>query len=283
MPVDPFSVPVSGYRPVLAVSAHLAEAIESYTFDWATITMVRSGSALITGPHGSRVMVPGDVVVLVSGATVSIEPRDFVTVGMVAMDRDWLADMVFWRHADVFDDRFQAQRHVDHWRRLPVRFGRLTAEQAAALNGCIDELAALNGTHSAADDFFRAQIEVFAILEVLAVVFGLGTPSLPTPRRSPAQAGGMSVPRRRALMMVRPAMQQALELMREHPAERWTVDRLAIEVHMSPSQFAHVFPQTFGKSPIITARHFSSGTTTLIAFMNAHDIPRRSRHERRSL
>ena len=29
-----------------------------------------------------------------------------------------------------------------------------------------------------------------------------------------------------------------------------------------------------------TARHFSAGKSTLLAFMKAHDIPRRSRHER---
>jgi hypothetical protein len=46
-----------------------------------------------------------------------------VTVSVVLLNPEWLADQLFWRHADAFTDRWQARSHVDSWRVLNRRYG----------------------------------------------------------------------------------------------------------------------------------------------------------------
>jgi AraC-like DNA-binding protein len=235
----------------LAVTVTLDAPLERYLSDWVLVSLIRAGSAVIACNGQFKRVGSGDVVAFASGTSIGIEPHDSVTVSTVAIDRDWLIDIMFWRHARVFIDRLQARRHVRRWRKRPVRFGHVEGEQSAVLAACIEKLAGLNEARSPSDGFLHAQIEVFAILDVLTVVLALGTPSLPTPPRPERPSRQSSLPRRRPLTLVRPELRTTAELMRSDPAQHWTVARLAGEVHLSPSWFAHVFSKTFGKPPIV--------------------------------
>lgn len=238
------------YRPVSARAVTLNVPGDNLSLDWITISVVREGAAIIAYDFGSRRVERDDVVLLVPGTVVEVQPRDSITFGLIALDCDWLIDVVFWRYADVFTDRLQARRHVQSWRTPPIRFGRVNAEQAVSLATWIDELTDLTGTETAPDQFFQVQIVAFAILDVLAVVFGADTPRLPTPAHGTKGQAMPSLPRRRPLALLRPELWNVADLMRFHPAEHWTLALLAAQAHLSPSWFAHVFDQAFGKPPI---------------------------------
>src|SRR5690625_7167139 len=57
-------------------------------------------------------------------------------------------------------------------------------------------------------------------------------------------------PRHRHFTPLRAEAREAAELLREAPAQRWTLPDLAEAAHLSPSQLGRVFVDAYGKTPM---------------------------------
>ncbi|WGP07834.1 helix-turn-helix domain-containing protein [Bacillus subtilis] len=80
-----------------------------------------------------------------------------------------------------------------------------------------------------------------------------------------------SLPGHREFAPLRTEARLAVELLREAPAERWTLQRLADAVHLSPSQLGRAFADAYGKSPmthLVTIR-----TEHLARLLRETDMP----------
>jgi AraC-like DNA-binding protein len=53
---------------------------------------------------------------------------------------------------------------------------------------------------------------------------------------------------------LRPELRSAWEALRSQPGQRWTLDQLASEAHLSRSQFGRLFVRAFGKPPLVYLR-----------------------------
>lgn len=58
--------------------------------------MIRSGSALLVGELGQRLVKTGDVVLLAANVLCGSEPEGHITLTTIHADTDYVIDQVYW-------------------------------------------------------------------------------------------------------------------------------------------------------------------------------------------
>ncbi|WP_229659399.1 helix-turn-helix domain-containing protein [Nesterenkonia alkaliphila] len=211
------------------------------------LIFVRHGSAILISEFGEKPVKVGDVIALAANTLCGSEPEDSITVTTLYLDRDYIIDQVFWQHAALLTDRWDAQEFVDELYSEPAQILSLGEDRAGMLLPWLDELVGLSLDGPSPEKFYRMQALLFAVLDVI-------TPYVKTTavRRSPTQRKSIrpGMPRHRRFAPLRAEVRRAVALLRDAPAERWTLDRLADAVHLSPAQLSRVFVDAYGKTPL---------------------------------
>lgn len=236
-----------GYRPIIARSKTIHAPIAPVAYDCVKLIFIRHGSAILLSEFGEKPVTVGDVIALATNTVCGGEPEGSITVTTIYLDRDYVVDQVFWQHAALLTDRWEAQDFADELYSEPAQILHLGENRAGMLMPWLDELVALSLNGPSPDRFYRMQALLFAVLDVI-------TPHVKTTpvRRSPTQRKsthpGPSYSRQFAPL--RAEARQAVELLRSAPTKRWTLGALAEAVHLSSSQLGRVFVDAYGKSPM---------------------------------
>lgn len=246
-PRSPASPAPPRIAPVVARSATIHAPVAPVAYDCVKLIFVRHGSAILLSEFGERPVTFGDVVVLGANTLCGSDPEDFITVTTLYLDRDYVVDQIFWQHAAMLADRLDAQDFAEELYSEPAQILRLGEHRAGMLMPWLDELVALSVDGPFPENFYRMQSQLFAILDVVAP-FVTTTPA----RRSATQRKAVhpGPPRYRQLAPLRAEAREAVELLRDAPEERWTLNTLAEAVHLSPSQLGRVFVDAYGKTPM---------------------------------
>src|SRR5699024_7263305 len=95
------------------------------------------------------------------------EPEDSITVTTLYLERDYIIDQVFWRHATLLADRLDAQDFADELYSEPAQVPHLGEDRAGMLTPWLDELVTLSLDGPSPDRFYRLQALLFAVLDVI--------------------------------------------------------------------------------------------------------------------
>ncbi|GAB3062900.1 hypothetical protein GCM10027079_32290 [Sediminivirga luteola] len=235
------------FHPIIARTRTIHSPIGPVAYDCVKLIFVRHGSAILLSEFGEKPVNVGDVVALGSNTLCGSEPEGFITVTTLYLDRDYVVDQVFWQHAALLADRLDAQDFADELYSEPAQILHLGEDRAGMLMPWLDELVALSLNGPSPDRFYRMQALLFALLDIV-------TPYVKTTptRRSPTQrkTTRAGVPRHRRFAPLRVEAREVGELLRDSPAERWTLDRLARTVHLSRAQLSRVFVDAYGMTPL---------------------------------
>ncbi|MFD2028521.1 helix-turn-helix transcriptional regulator [Promicromonospora aerolata] len=237
-----------GFTPIIARTRSFYQTIDPVAYNCLELIFVRHGSAFLLSEFGEQLVTIGDVIALGASILCGGEPEDSVTVTTLYLDRDYIIDQVFWQHAALLDDRFDAQDFADELYSEPAQVLHLGKERAGMLTAWLDELVTLSLDGPSPDGFYRLQALLFAVLDVI-------TPYVRTTpmRRSSTQRKASRHPGPPALHQFAPLRaeaRQAVELLRGASEQRWTLRGLAAAVHLSPSQLGRVFVDAYGKTPM---------------------------------
>ncbi|TCP38819.1 helix-turn-helix protein [Tamaricihabitans halophyticus] len=235
------------FHPIIARTLTLHDHIDPIAYDYVKLIFVRNGSAILLSEFGERPVKVGDVVVLGANTLCGSEPEDSITVTTLYLDRAYVIDQVFWQHAALLSDRCEAQDFAEALYSEPAQILQLGEVRAEVLAPWLNELVALSLDGPSPDKFYRVQTLLFAVLDVV-------TPYVRTTpvRRSPTQRKAMHPghPSPRRLAPLRDEAQRAVNLLRDAPDRRWTLQELATAVHLSPSQLGRIFVDAYGKTPM---------------------------------
>ena len=213
-------------------------------YDCIKIIVVRSGSAILFSEFGEKPVRAGDVVVLAPNVLCGSEPEGWITVTTIYIDRRYLIDQFYWQHSGEVRDHLDAADYLEARYTEPAQILHLGEQNAGHLMPWLDELVALSLDHNFEGHFYRMQALLFAVLDI--VVPRMRTSST---RRSPLQHARTAVGSAR----FRPLRDEAIrtrELLRSALSQRWTLQALAEEVHLSPTHLSRVFVEAFGRTPL---------------------------------
>ncbi|MFL0502484.1 AraC family transcriptional regulator [Kocuria rhizophila] len=237
-----------GFEPLVARSRTIHAPIAPVAYDCVKLIFVRDGSAILFSEFGEKPVKVGDVVALAANTLCGSDPEGSITVTTLYLDRDYIVDQVFWQHAALLADRLDAQGFTDELYSEPAQILHLGENRAGMLMPWLDELVALSISGASLDRFFRMQALLFAVLDVtIPYVKTTSVRRTPSQRKTSRRAGPPSL---RQFAPLRAEARQALELLRDRPDERWTLQDLASAVHLSPSQLGRVFVDAYGKTPM---------------------------------
>lgn len=235
------------YRPILAQTREIHRPVSPVAYDCVKVILVRSGSAILLSEFGERPVTIGDVVLLAANTLCGSEPEGSIIVTTLYLDRDYVVDQVFWQHATLLADRWDAQDFMDERYAEPAQILRIGEDRTGMLTPWLDELVALSIDGPSPQRFYRLQALLFAVLDVI-------TPYIATSpvRQTATQRKGTDpgMPCHRHFTPLRAEAREAAELLREAPAQRWTLPDLAEAAHLSPSQLGRVFVDAYGKTPM---------------------------------
>ncbi|WP_460834528.1 helix-turn-helix transcriptional regulator [Nocardioides hungaricus] len=207
---------------------------------------MRNGSAILLSEFGERPIAVGDVIALGAHTLCGSEPEGWVTVTTIYLDRDYLADQVFWQHAGLLRDRLDAQDFMDKVYAEPAQILRLGEDRAGMLMPWLDELVALSIDGPGPERFYRMQALLFAVLDVLIPFVKITV----VPASASQRAWIIpTVPRHRMFGPLRVEAAEARDLLHSSPNDSWTLGALAERVHLSPKQLTRVFTEAYGKTP----------------------------------
>ncbi|GAA1487423.1 hypothetical protein GCM10009626_01690 [Brachybacterium sacelli] len=175
------------------------------------------------------------------------EPEGHITVTTIYLDTDYVIDQVFWRHAGLLQDRLEAQSLAETVYSEPAQILRLGEERAGMLMPWLDELVERSIDGGFPRNFYRIQALWFSIAHVIAPFVKVSPVRMSALQRAHIRP---TLPRHRQFAPLRAEARRAAELLRNAPAEQWTLDALAARVHLSPSQLSRVFTGAFGKTPL---------------------------------
>lgn len=226
----------------------MREPVSPVAYDCIKIIVVRDGSAILLSEFGEKPVQVGDIVALAANTLCGGEPEGSLTVTTLYLDRDYVIDQLFWQYAELLADRWDARDFASELYSEPAQILSLGEERAGVLMPWLDELVALSIDGAPPDRFYRMQALLFAVLDVTI-------PHLKTTpvRRTPSQRKTLrrpGTPSLRRFGPLRTEARQALELLRNRPEERWTLQDLASAVHLSSSQLGRVFVDAYGKTPM---------------------------------
>jgi AraC-like DNA-binding protein len=216
-------------------------------YDCVKIIVVRDGSAFLFSEFGQLPVKSGDVILLGANVLAGSEPEGHITVTTIYIDTDYVLDQVRWQYAAFLEDRLDAQGFVERIYTEPAQILRLGEDRAGMLMPWLDEMVALSLKRDFARDYLRMQALWFQIAYVIAPFIKVSPV-----RVSPSQRAHIrpTLPRDRRFAPLRVEARQAAALLREHPARVWTLEKLAAEVHLSPSRLSSVFVEAYGKTPL---------------------------------
>ena len=216
-------------------------------YDCVKIIVVRDGSAFLFSEFGQLPVKSGDVILLGANVLAGSEPEGHITVTTIYIDTDYVLDQVRWQYAAFLEDRHDAQGFVERIYTEPAQILRLGEDRAGMLMPWLDEMVALSLKRDFARDYLRMQALWFQIAYVIAPFIKVSPV-----RVSPSQRAHIrpTLPRDRRFAPLRVEARQAAALLREHPARVWTLEKLAAEVHLSPSRLSSVFVEAYGKTPL---------------------------------
>lgn len=256
------------FAPVIARTRTLHRPVGPVAYDCVKVTVIRDGTAILFSEFGQKPVRPGDVVLLAPNTLCGSEPEGHVTFTSVSLDPDYVLDHVRWQYVGLIQDRLDAQGFADMIYTEPAQILRLGEDRAGALMPWLDELVRLSLDGHFARDYFRIQALWFSITDVIAPFIKVSPV-----RVSPSQRAQIrpTLPRDRRFTPLRAEVRTVAALLREAPAERWTLDALAAEVHLSSSQLSRVFVEAYGKTPLafltmIRAEH-------LAKYLRETDLP----------
>lgn len=235
------------YTPVLAHTRAVHSPLAPVAYDCMKLIFVRAGSAILLSEFGEQPITTGDVVALGANTLCGSEPEGSITVTTLYLDRDYVIDQVFWQHAALLSDRLEAQDFTEELYSEPAQILRLGEDRAGVLMPWLDELVALSIDGPPPEKFYRMQALLFAVLDVITPFVRTTAVRRSTTQRATTRPG---VPRHRRFAPLRTEARQAIGLLREAPAEGWTLSHLAAAVHLSPSQLGRVFVDAYGKTPM---------------------------------
>lgn len=235
------------HAPMLARSRTVRSPIGPIAYDCVKLIFVRHGSAVLFSEFGEQPVKVGDVILLGVNTLCGSEPEGPITVTTLYLDRDFVIDQVFWQHAALLTDRWDAEDFVKEVYSEPAQILHLGSDRVGMLTPWLDELVALSLDGPSPDHFYRMQALLFTVLDVV-------TPYVrTTPVRRAATQRKATHPnpsRLRELSPLRAKVREAVELLRGGLAERWTLAGLAGAVHLSPSQLGRVSVDAYGKTPM---------------------------------
>lgn len=237
----------SGLPPVLVRSQTVATPTPPLAYDCVRLIFVRSGSAILLSEFGEKPVSVGDVVALGANTLCGCEPEGSITVTTLYLARDYVVDQVFWQHAALLSDRLDAQGFADELYSEPAQILVLGEDRAGMLMPWLDEMVALSIDGPLPESFYRLQALPFAVLDVITP-YVKTTPVRRT--RSQRMATWPGLPHHRRYAPLRAEVREAAALLRDTPAQRWTLHELANTVHLSPSQLGRVFVEAYGKTPM---------------------------------
>lgn len=216
-------------------------------YDCVKIIVVRDGSAFLFSEFGQLPVKSGDVILLGANVLAGSEPEGHITVTTIYIDTDYVLDQVRWQYAAFLEDRLDAQGFVERIYTEPAQILRLGEDRAGMLMPWLDEMVALSLKRDFARDYLRMQALWFQIAYVIAPFIKVSPV-----RVSPSQRAHIrpTLPRDHRFAPLRVEARQAAALLREHPARVWTLEKLAAEVHLSPSRLSSVFVEAYGKTPL---------------------------------
>ncbi|WP_244259422.1 MULTISPECIES: AraC family transcriptional regulator [Microbacteriaceae] len=222
--------------------------MEPVAYDCVKVIFVRHGSAIVRSEFGEKPVKVGDVIALAADTLCGSEPEGSITVSTLYLDHEYIIDQVFWQHAALLADRWDAQGFANELYSEPAQIVRLGEERAGMLMPWLDELVALSIDGADSDRFFRMQALLFAVLDVITPYMRT-TPvrRIPSDRKTTRRPGPPSL---RRFAPLRAEAREALELLHNHPEKQWTLQVLAAAVHLSPSQLGRVFVDAYGKTPM---------------------------------
>ena len=253
----------------MARSRTIHAPIAPIAYDCVKLIFVRDGSAILFSEFGERPVKVGDVVALAANTLCGSDPEGSITVTTLYLDRDYIVDQVFWQHAALLADRLDAQDFTDELYSEPAQILHLGENRAGMLMPWLDELVALSIGGASSDRFFRMQALLFAVLDVtIPYVKTTSVRRTPSQRKTSRRLGPPSL---REFAPLRAEARQALDLLRDRPAERWTLQDLASAVHLSPSQLGRVFVDAYGKTPMTYLSTVRAGR--LARLLRETDLP----------
>jgi len=216
-------------------------------YDCVKVVVVRDGSAFLFSEFGRLPVKTGDVIILGANVLAGSEPEGHITVTTIYLDTDYLLDQVRWQYAGFLDDRLDAQEFAETIYTEPAQILRLGEARAGMLMPWLDELVALSVEGDFVRHYYRMQALWFQIMYVIAPFVRVSPV-----RVSPSQRAHIrpTLPRDRRFAPLRVEVRRAAALLREYPAQRWTLENLAAEVHLSPSRLSSVFVEAYGKTPL---------------------------------
>lgn len=239
--------PNHGYSPLVARSRSFHRPVGPVAYDCVKFIVVRDGSAFLFSEFGQQAVKTGDVVMLGANVLCGSEPEGLVTVTTIYADTDYLLDQLRWQYAAYLEDRLDAQGFVERIYTEPAQVLRLGEDRAGMLMPWLDELVALSIDGDFVGHYLRIQALWFQIACVIAPFVRVSPV-----RISPSQRAHVrpTLPRDRRFAPLRVEVRRAAVLLREHPARSWTLEKLAAEVHLSPSRLSSVFVEAYGKTPL---------------------------------
>lgn len=237
----------------IALSAILARTSTAHhpvgpvAYDCVKVIVVRDGSASLFSEFGRRPVKVGDVILLGANVLCGSEPEDHITVTTVYLDTDYVIDQVRWQYSGFIRDRLDAQSFADTIYTEPAQILRLGEDRAGMLVPWLDELVALSIDGGFTRYFYRMQGLWFSIAHVVFPFIKVSPVRLSESQRAHTRA---TLPRDRRFAPLRVEVRKAAELLREKPEQRWTLNNLAAEAHLSPSRLSSVFVDAYGKTPL---------------------------------
>lgn len=236
------------FTPIIARTRSVRQPIAPIAYDCVKLIFVRHGSAILLSEFGEKPIKVGDVIALAANTLCGSEPEGSITVTTLYLDRDYVVDQVFWQHAALLSDRLDAQDFADELYSEPAQILRLGENRAGMLMPWLDELVALSLDGPSPNRFYRMQALLFAVLDVITPYVRTTPTRCTASQRKTSRVPGP--PSLRQFAPLRTEAQQALALLRDEPEGRWTLQRLAAGVHLSPSQLGRVFVDAYGKTPM---------------------------------
>ena len=237
----------SCFQPLLARTRTIYRPIAPVAYDCVKLIFVRHGSAILLSKFGEKPVAIGDVIALGANILCGSEPEASITVTTLYLDRDYIVDQVFWQHAALLADRFEAQDFADDLYSEPAQILHLGEDRASMLMPWLDEMVALSIDGPAPESFYRLQALLFAVLDVI-IPYVKTTPVRRTQTQRMATWPGL--PHHRRFAPLRDEAREVADLLRCAPAQRWTLRDLADAVHLSPSQLGRVFVDAYGETPM---------------------------------
>lgn len=216
-------------------------------YDCVKVVVVRDGSAFLFSEFGRLPVKTGDVIILGANVLAGSEPEGHITVTTIYLDTDYVLDQVRWQYAGFLDDRLDAQEFAETIYTEPAQILRLGEARAGMLMPWLDELVALSVEGDFVRHYYRMQALWFQIMYVIAPFVRVSPVRVSSSQRAHIRP---TLPRDRRFAPLRVEVRRAAALLREYPAQRWTLEDLAAEVHLSPSRLSSVFVEAYGKTPL---------------------------------